>query len=487
HRRGARPRPPRRHAREPARRARRGSGRGPALDHRRDCRLRPPPARTAPRAHLRFDRATHALEAIRYEMDERSLLVLERTAGDIHAERAPLPYCAEVKGVAGGIERGLREGATGAGVPARVVSELADVFGWELDLESDLRPGDEFRVLYENTRQAGEAAAEPGDVIGAEINARGWELTAVFFEDDDGHGAYYRPSGEPLSREFLRYPLEFTEITSEFSPLREHPILRCPRPHLGVDFAAPPGTPVRAVASGTVVEAGWVHQLGRSVRVEHSGGLRSVYGHLRRIADGVREGMPVERGQVIGYVGSSGLSTGPHLHFVGSRRRVRRSVAAHGGSRPAPPRVGAAPLRSGAEGRHAAARHPAERRKPAHRLALHAGVPDGVGRRASSTVLARGSSPTAVPPDSSPRTLATLDRFRARERTLLAAEDPAVMARIRAAAPDVLTSFSAAEVAEFVFRLRDGRLAGYRPPGVALQVPPAFRDTAIVTAESVAA
>ena len=265
---------------------------------------------------LRFDRATHTLEAIRYEMDDRSLLALERTASGIRAERAPLPYLTEVKGVARRIERGLREDATGSGVPPRVVSELTDIFGWELDLESDLRPGDEFRVLYENTRQAGEAAAEPGDVIGAEINARGWELTAVFFEDDDGHGAYYRPSGEPLSREFLRYPLEFTEITSEFSPLREHPILRCPRPHLGVDFAAPPGTPVRAVASGTVVEAGWVHQLGRSVRVEHSGGLRSVYGHLRRIADGVREGMAVERGQVIGYVGSSGLSTGPHLHFA---------------------------------------------------------------------------------------------------------------------------------------------------------------------------
>src|SRR3989442_3181248 len=158
---------------------------------------------------LRFDRATHALEAVRYEMDDRSLLVLERAAGGIHAERAPLPYFTEVKGMAGRIERGLREDATGSGVPPRVVSELADVFGWELDLASDLRPGDEFRVLYENTRQAGEAAAEPGNVIGAEINARGWELTAVFFEGDDGHGAYYRPSGEPLSREFLRYPLGF--------------------------------------------------------------------------------------------------------------------------------------------------------------------------------------------------------------------------------------------------------------------------------------
>ena len=273
--------------------------------------------RVAPRRGLtlRFDAASHTLEAIRYEMDDRSLLVLERTPGGIHAERAPLPYFTEVKGVAGRIERGLREDATGAGVPPRVVSELADIFGWELDLGSDLHPGDEFRVLYENTRQAGEPVGEPGNVLGAAINARGWELTAVFFEDDDGHGAYYRPSGEPLSREFLRYPLEFTEITSAFSPLRVHPILRCPRPHLGVDFAAPPGTPVRAIGDGTVAEARWVRQLGRCVRIEHPGGLVSVYGHLRGIAAGVREGMGVERGQVIGYVGSSGLSTGPHLHF----------------------------------------------------------------------------------------------------------------------------------------------------------------------------
>jgi len=265
---------------------------------------------------LRFDRATHTLEAIRYEMDDRSLLALERTASGIRAERAPLPYLTEVKGVARRIERGLREDATGSGVPPRVVSELTDIFGWELDLESDLRPGDEFRVLYENTRQAGEAEAVAVTVIAAEVIAGGRELTAVFFEDDDGHGAYYQPSGEPLSREFLRYPLEFTEITSQFSPLRRHPILSRSRPHLGVDFAAPPGTPVRAVGDGTVAEARWVPQLGRCVRIEHAGALVSVYGHLRSLADGVREGLAVERGQVIGYVGSSGLSTGPHLHFA---------------------------------------------------------------------------------------------------------------------------------------------------------------------------
>ena len=277
--------------------------------------------RLAPRRGLtlRFDRATRTLEAIRYEMDDRSLLVMERTAMGIHAERTALPYFTEVKGMAAQIERGLREDATGSGVPPRVVSDLADIFGWELDLESDLHRGDEFRVLYENTRQVGEAVAEPGNVLGAEIITGGRALTAVFFEDDDGHGAYYQPSGEPLSREFLRYPVEFTEITSPFSLLRRHPILHRRRPHLGVDLAAPAGTPVRAIAGGTIAGAGWVSELGRCVRIEHAGALASLYGHLESIADGVHEGTVVERGQVIGYVGSSGLSTGPHLHFAMDR------------------------------------------------------------------------------------------------------------------------------------------------------------------------
>ena len=277
--------------------------------------------RLTPRRGLtfRFDRATHALEAIHYEMDDHSLLVLERTPDGIRAERASLPYFIEVKGAAGRIERGLREDAAASGVPPRVVSDLAEIFGWEFDLESELRPGDEFRVLYENTWQAGAARSEPGSVLGAEIITSGRSLTAVFFEDADGNGGYYRPSGDPLSREFLRYPVEFTEITSEFALLRHHPILHRLRPHLGVDLAAPRGTPVRAVASGTVREAGWGHQLGRCVRIEHAETLTSLYGHLARIAEDVREGTAVERGQVIGYVGSSGLSTGPHLHFAMER------------------------------------------------------------------------------------------------------------------------------------------------------------------------
>jgi murein DD-endopeptidase MepM/ murein hydrolase activator NlpD len=274
-------------------------------------RLRPRRALT-----LRFERSTRTLVAIRYEIDSRAQLVLEGGAGGIRAQRTSLPYFVEVKGAAGVIEQGLREDALEAGVPERVVSALADIFGWDLDVANDLLAGDEFRVLYENTWQAGELDPEPGNVLGAELVTHGRRLTAVFFEDEDGRGAYYRPDGSAVSRELLRYPLEFTEITSRFSLVRRHPILRVRRPHLGVDFAAPHGTAVRAVASGVVESAGWVHQLGKTVRIEHAGGLESVYGHLRRVAAGVSAGTRVEQGQIVGYVGATGLATGPHLHFA---------------------------------------------------------------------------------------------------------------------------------------------------------------------------
>ena len=265
---------------------------------------------------LRFDRATRTLEEVRYEIDDRSLLVLARTESGVTAEREGLPYFIEVKGVAGRIERGLEEDATLAGVPQSVVSELAEILGWELDVARDLRAGDDYRVLYENIWQAGALRPETGKVLAAGIRTRGRDITAVLFEDADGRGGYFKPNGDPVSREFLRYPVEFTEITSEFSGSRRHPVLGISRPHLGVDLAAPTGTPVRAVSSGKIVTAGRYGQLGQTVRVEHDGGLTSTYGHLSRIAGRLDEGDTVERGQVVGYVGASGLATGPHLHFA---------------------------------------------------------------------------------------------------------------------------------------------------------------------------
>src|SRR5207244_952868 len=247
-------------------------------------------------------------------MDGRTLLGLEaQEDGPIAGRRGLLPYCVEVKGVAGRIERGLREDAVEFGMPARVVSDLADIFGWDVDVAGGLRPGDEFRVVYEDIWQTGGTRPEPGNVLGAQIVSRGRATTAIFFEDADGNGGYYRPSGDALSRTCLRYPLELPEITSAFSLLRLHPILHIFRPHLGVDFAAPRGTPVRAVGDGTVSYAGRLKELGRCVRIDHARALTSSYGHLSGIAPGVQAGAPVRRGQLIGYVGATGLAPRPRL------------------------------------------------------------------------------------------------------------------------------------------------------------------------------
>lgn len=263
---------------------------------------------------LRFDRVSREIESIRYEIDEDSLLVLERDGEDVHARIEALPYVREVSGIAGHIETGLREDATEAGVPPSVAAALGDLFGWDLDVENGLEPGDGFRVIYENIWEVGRAEPLTGIVVGAEIVTRGRRYTAVFFEDDAG-GAYYRPDGGAVSRAFLRYPVQFTEISSEFSQNRFHPILHRDRPHLGVDFAAPQGTPVRAAATGTVRVSGWQGGLGRTVRLEHEGEVTTTYGHLGAIAPAVHAGARIERGQVVGWVGATGLATGPHLHY----------------------------------------------------------------------------------------------------------------------------------------------------------------------------
>ena len=263
---------------------------------------------------LRFETATRKLRAIRYEIDDRSLLVVESNGGLLEARREALPYVTEIRGVAGTIARGLWEDLTAAGAPEEVAAGLSEVFAWEFDLEQ-LRDGDEFRVLYENIWQVGAKTPSTGKILAASLESGGKSITAFLHEDEDGHGGYYSADGQALGRYFLRYPVEFTKISSVFSSRRFHPILRRSRPHLGVDFAAPRGTPVHAAADGSVVDAGWERGLGRTVRIEHADGYRTTYGHLSSIAGSLRSGRPVRRGQVIGYVGSTGLSTGNHLHY----------------------------------------------------------------------------------------------------------------------------------------------------------------------------
>jgi murein DD-endopeptidase MepM/ murein hydrolase activator NlpD len=193
---------------------------------------------------------------------------------------------------------------------------LAEVYSGEIDFNSELQPGDEFRLVFEkSTREDGQHAGY-GPVLAAEFVNAGRRLRAVRFTEPDGKPGYYDEQGRSLRRFFLKSPLKFEpRITSNFSNARRHPVLNYVRAHRGVDYAAPTGAPVVAVSGGVVVMAGWNGGAGRMVRIRHSSGYQSEYLHLSAIAPGVRVGARVGQGDMIGRVGATGLATGPHLHY----------------------------------------------------------------------------------------------------------------------------------------------------------------------------
>jgi murein DD-endopeptidase MepM/ murein hydrolase activator NlpD len=182
-----------------------------------------------------------------------------------------------------------------------------------------IRVGDEFRILYEQLFRTGENGDEvfvrPGRILAARYAGKAGEHTAVYFESEEGRGGYYRPDGSTVQREFLMAPVRYARVSSRYSAARRHPILKITRPHHGIDYAAATGTPVFAVAGGEVLYNGWSGGFGNLVKIRHDSGYVTYYGHLSRFADGLRVGQPVGQKQVIGYVGSTGLSTGPHVCF----------------------------------------------------------------------------------------------------------------------------------------------------------------------------
>ncbi|HEV8714448.1 MAG TPA: peptidoglycan DD-metalloendopeptidase family protein [Candidatus Binatia bacterium] len=255
------------------------------------------------------DDADQTLKTLSYETNKRSLLVLEKKPdGTIASRRETLPVTLIWRAVGGRIDNSLYKAARKAGVPIQIVDDLADM-DWDLDF-SDLQPGDTFKVIFEEFQRDGKPI-ERGRIVVAEIATKG--KTFTLFPPLPEEKGQSRSSSS--SRAFLRYPLKFTRISSVFTTARFHPILERIRPHKGVDFAAPRGTPVRAVASGKVTFAGRQGGYGNIVCIDHPGPYDTAYAHLERIEKGLARGDRVERGQVIGYVGSTGLATGPHLHF----------------------------------------------------------------------------------------------------------------------------------------------------------------------------
>lgn len=227
--------------------------------------------------------------------------------------RLDVPVDRRVVLVAGVLKDNLFESIERAGERPQIVMDFAEIFAWDFDFAADSQPGDRFRMLVEKVF-TGDQFVKYGRILAAEYESEGQVHAGVYFKDKDGSG-YYTPKGESLRRAFLKSPLEFTRISSTFSRGRRHPILGGVRPHLAVDYAAPLGTPIFAVADGTIESAGWSGGGGNTIVLRHRANFKTMYNHLSHFAKGIRAGTTVRQRQVIGYVGSTGLSTGPHLDY----------------------------------------------------------------------------------------------------------------------------------------------------------------------------
>jgi murein DD-endopeptidase MepM/ murein hydrolase activator NlpD len=260
--------------------------------------------------------------AIHYQIDLDRVLWVTKEKEGFRAEIKPVPYEIFVAGVKGRIEDSLFQALEDSGEQAQLALEIADIFGWDIDFYTDPRQGDTFEVVVEKKMLGGELLGY-GRVLAAQYQNENKLHQAVLFHDPQGRPAYYAPDGKSMKKAFLRSPLKFsTWVTSGFSRSRFHPVLKRYRPHLGIDYHAPVGSPVQAVADGRVVFAGRKGEAGKMVHLRHAMGYETYYMHLSRIR--VRVGQRVGQGQIIALTGATGLVTGPHLDF-----RVQQ----HGGFR----------------------------------------------------------------------------------------------------------------------------------------------------------
>lgn len=239
------------------------------------------------------------------------------TRGDVGfmAAREELPASREVYGISGTVRSSLWASMKEAGVSDDLIFKFADVFAWQVDFLTEPRKGDRFRVVWERSVVEGQTISDRRILSAAYEGRETGRRLAVLFRSPDGSDAYYDLEGRSVQREFLRAPLQFRRISSRFNPHRFHPIYRIFRPHYGIDYAAPIGTPVVAIGDGRVVEASFKGANGRLVKVRHNATYESAYLHLSAFAKGVHPGASVKQGQTLGYVGMSGHATGPHLDF----------------------------------------------------------------------------------------------------------------------------------------------------------------------------
>ena len=255
-----------------------------------------------------------SLEELRVVLDRKSELIFQATADGITSSRIEREVVSDVVRLEGVVESSLFQAVSDSGGRPALAVGIAEIFRWDVDFLRDLRQGDSFVVVVDEQRIEGEFYRY-GTIFAARFTNKDRTMNAVVYPDHDGRLGYFDLDGVPLRKMFLRSPLKFSRVTSRFSHSRFHPVLKRRMPHYGVDYGAPVGTPVHATADGVVTLAGRNGGGGNTVRLRHPNGYETNYLHLSSYGQGVRSGVRVSQGQVVGYVGSTGLSTGPHLDY----------------------------------------------------------------------------------------------------------------------------------------------------------------------------
>ncbi len=267
--------------------------------------------------------ANGALLALRYLNNDANQIVVEKSGNGFRTRTLPAVTEKRVQIRTGEIKTTLFAATDEVGLPDPAANQLSDIFGGDVDFHRDLRKGDKFTVIYEMNYINGEPA-RTGRILSAEFVNHGHTYRAAYYQTTEFTGDYYSPDGKSMHKAFLRSPLEFSRVSSVFSKSRFHPILNKWRSHKGVDYAAAIGTKVKVTSDGVVSFVGNQGGYGNVVMVTHQGHFTTVYGHLSRFASGLRKGQRLGQGQIVGYVGMTGMTTGPHLHYEFKLNGIQR-------------------------------------------------------------------------------------------------------------------------------------------------------------------
>jgi len=255
-----------------------------------------------------------AFERFEYDIDQDEQLIILQNAEGFDISRTPIPYTVEQQVISGTITSSLFGAVIDSGESEALALNLADIFAWDIDFIRDIQSGDSFQILVEKRFREGKKAGY-GRILAASFTNCGETYRGFLFEDGKRGPAYYDENGKSLRKAFLKAPLSFSRISSGYTMRRLHPITKTYKPHPAIDYAAPTGTPIKTVGDGVVTKATYNRYNGKYVKIRHPGSWETLYNHMSRFGRGIKVGKKVRQGQIIGYVGSTGRSTGPHLDF----------------------------------------------------------------------------------------------------------------------------------------------------------------------------